>query len=157
MRILLDTTYLLPLIGISINNIPDDLLLKLIDKGYNLYISSISLFELIAKGARYSSKGLIPAERILRGVNAIVHNDKILKVDYTASEIIVTAIRLREVVEDFIDCIILSTALNCCDMLLTEDRDIHNTMEDPLFKELKRELNPNIRIIGYVDLGKNLP
>lgn len=57
MRILLDTTYLLSLIGISVNNIPHDLLLKFIDDGYEVYISSISLFELIAKGARYSSRG----------------------------------------------------------------------------------------------------
>ena len=156
MRILLDTTYLLPLIGISINNIPNDLLLRLIDERHSVYISSISLFELIAKGAKYSSRRLIPIERILRGINAIIHSDKISKIDYVATEIIVAAIRLREMLEDFIDCIILSTALNCCDILLTEDRDIHNTMKNPLFNELKRELNPSIRIMSYVDLEKNL-
>lgn len=131
-------------------------MLRLIDKGHNLYISSISLFELAAKGARYVVKGLIPIERVLRGIYALIYDDRIVKVTYTVSDILLTAIKLRTELEGFIDCIILSTALNCCDAILTEDGDVHRLKDSPWFNELKTDVNPGIKIIDIAEYAKRI-
>lgn len=151
MKILLDTTYLLPLIGVSVNGIPNDFLLRLIGKGHSLYVSSVSLFELMAKGAKYTVKGLVPIERVLRGIQALIYDDRIAKVTYTDLDILAIAIRLRTELEDFIDCIMLSTALNCCNAILTEDRDIHRLKETPWFNELVKEVNPSMIIMDLAE------
>ena len=56
MKVLLDTTYLLPLIGIHIQDIPHDLLHKLMVEGHEVFVSDISIFELAAKGLNSSSE-----------------------------------------------------------------------------------------------------
>jgi hypothetical protein len=54
---LLDTTYLVPAIGISVKGLPKDALISLIRKGHQISISGISIFELSAKGAKHISLG----------------------------------------------------------------------------------------------------
>ena len=60
MKLLLDTTYLLPAIGISIKELPKDAPIKLIQKGNRISICDISIFELSAKGAKHISAGTLP-------------------------------------------------------------------------------------------------
>jgi hypothetical protein len=57
LKLLLDTTYLLPAIGVSVGGIPERAPLELHERGHVLSISEISLFELAAKGAKYISEG----------------------------------------------------------------------------------------------------
>ena len=57
MKLLLDTTYLLPAIGISVKDLNEKAILNLADKGHELLISEASLFELSAKGAKYVIDG----------------------------------------------------------------------------------------------------
>jgi PIN domain nuclease of toxin-antitoxin system len=53
LKLLLDTTYFLPAIGVSIKEIQKDALLTLIAKKHQILMSQITLFELSAKGAKY--------------------------------------------------------------------------------------------------------
>ncbi|MCX8154052.1 MAG: hypothetical protein N3E52_06435 [Candidatus Bathyarchaeota archaeon] len=71
MKLLLDTTYFLPVIGITVKNLPKDAPLQLIQKGHKIFISKITIFELSAKGAKHAASGIISPERITRGIRAI--------------------------------------------------------------------------------------
>jgi len=73
----LDTTYLLPAIGVSIKGLPKEALVKLMQKGHQISISNISVFELSAKGAKHVATGTLSAERVTIGIRAIIYDDRI--------------------------------------------------------------------------------
>lgn len=146
MKILLDTTYLLPAIGIAIKEHQKDLPLKLIQEGNQISICDISVFELSAKGAKHINAGKLPPERVTRGIRAIVYNEQIEMIPTYESQLLLTAFKLRKTLNDFIDCLILSAAINQCDILLTEDNDIQNLKNNKEFNELLTTKNPKFKI-----------
>ena len=146
MRLLLDTTYLLPAIGVSIKELSKDVLIKLIQKGNRIFICDISIFELSAKGAKHVSAGALPAERVTRGIRAIVYNEAIETIPMYDSTLLLTAFKLRSMLNDFIDCLILSAAINRCDILLTEDQGIQELKKNKEFNELRMAVNPKFNI-----------
>ena len=146
MRLLLDTTYLLPAIGVSIKELSKDVLIKLIQKGNRIFICDISIFELSAKGAKHVSAGALPAERVTRGIRAIVYNEAIETIPMYDSTLLLTAFKLRSMLNDFIDCLILSAAINRCDILLTQDQDIQELKKNKEFSELRTTMNPKFKI-----------
>lgn len=119
--ILIDTTYLLPMISFSVRGIPDDIILRLIRNNYLIYISSISLFELAAVGSKYVSRGDLSEKDVIDGVKAIKLSPDLTIVDHADDKVISKALRLNKSLPDFIDCIITATAITYCDLLLTED------------------------------------
>jgi len=54
MKVLLDTTYLLPAIGIEVD-LPEDLLERLFSSNHSFIINELSLFELFGKASRFMS------------------------------------------------------------------------------------------------------
>ena len=146
MKILLDTTYLLPAIGIAIKEHQKDLTLKLIQEGNKISICDISVFELSAKGAKHISAGKLPPARVTRGIRAIVYNEQIEMIPTYESQLLLTAFKLRKMLNDFIDCLILSAAINHCNILLTEDKDIQNLKNNKKFNELLTTKNPKFKI-----------
>ena len=146
MRLLLDTTYVLPAIGISIKNIPNDAPLRMIQKGHEISMSETSIFELSAKGAKFVASGKLPPERVVRGIRAIMYNEEIEIIPNYESRILLTAFKLRNVLTDFIDCLILSTAVNGCEVLVTEDNDIKNLRRKSELDELLKAINPEFKI-----------
>ena len=111
MKLLLDTTYLLPAIGISVKELPKDAPIRLIQKGNRISICDISIFELSAKGAKYVSAGTLPPERVTRGIRAIVYNEGIETIPTYESTLLFTVFKIRSMLNDFIDCLILSAAI----------------------------------------------
>jgi len=114
---IIDTTYLLTLSRIEI----DTDLLKAIAEGKteigfeDLAISRISIFELQAKAAKLE----ITPEYVIEAVEAI---NKTLRVEpFDKPEIIEMSFKLREDIQDYIDCIILATAITQKEDLITED------------------------------------
>jgi PIN domain nuclease of toxin-antitoxin system len=146
LRLLLDTTYLLPAIGISVEGLPRDAAIKLIRKGHQISISNISIFELSAKGARQVAIGKLPAERVARGIRAIVYDETIKTIPMYESMLLLTAFKIRNIISDFVECLILSSAINGCDALITEDKDIQNLKENREFNELLTTINPHFKI-----------
>jgi PIN domain nuclease of toxin-antitoxin system len=136
LRVLLDTSYLLPAIGISIKGIPNDAIERLLDRGNEAFISEISLFELSAKGARYVVEGQLPPERVTGGINAISNDDSITKLPGYDAPTLRLAFGLRRIHGDFIDCLIVSSAANHCGVLVTEDEEIHRLKEEKGFDEI---------------------
>ncbi len=152
MILLLDTTYLLPVIGISIKDIPRDIVIKLIKRDYKVSISEISIFELSAKGAKYIAHESLDAERVVRGIKALLYDDRIDKIPIYDLSILSLAFKLRRILDDFIDCLILSSAINQADILITEDNNIHILSNMREFIDLVREINPGFKIMRLKDI-----
>ena len=152
MILLLDTTYLLPVIGISIKDIPRDIVIKLIKRDYKVSISEISIFELSAKGAKYIAHESLDAERVVRGIKALLYDDRIDKISIYDLSILSLAFKLRRILDDFIDCLILSSAINQADILITEDNNIHILSNMREFIDLVREINPGFKIMRLKDI-----
>jgi predicted nucleic acid-binding protein len=146
LRLLLDTTYLLPAIGVAVKGIPEDTPIKLIGKGHEISTSDITLFELSAKGAKYVTLGTLTSERVTRGIRAIVYDDRVERIPLHDTSVLLTAFKLRRILNDFIDCLILSSAINRNDTLVTEDGDIHDLREKREFQELLNMINPRFKI-----------
>ena len=152
MRLLLDTTYLLPAIGVSIKGLPEDAPIKLISSGHQISMSDITIFELSAKGAKHITLGTLTAERVSRGIRALVYDDRIERIPIHDSSVLLAAFKLRRMLSDFIDCLILSSAINRNDILVTEDGDIHDIRERREFKELLQTINPQFKIQTVKDV-----
>jgi len=148
LRLLVDTTYLLPLIGVKIREIPRDFLTYLMDAGHEVVVSEISLFELSAKGAKYVAQGDISSHRVLDGIRTLLYSGEIEVINVYDSTILDVALKIRSLLSDFIDCLIVSSAMNCCDILVTEDTDIHQLMEKGEYKRVQEDLNSDFMIVN---------
>jgi PIN domain nuclease of toxin-antitoxin system len=147
LKLLLDTTYFLPAIGISIKELPNDVPIKLIAKGHQISMSDISLFELSAKAAKHIANNTLKPERATRGIKAMTHDDNIETIPATTDpKILHTAFKLRNTLNDFIDCLITSAAINQCDTLITEDPDIHNLKKTKELNTILTTTNPKFKI-----------
>jgi PIN domain nuclease of toxin-antitoxin system len=146
LRLLLDTTYLLPAIGISVKGLPSDAPIKLTRKGHKIFISDISIFELSAKGAKHITAGTLSGERVTKGVRAIVYDETIETVPMHESTLLLTAFKLKGMLNDFIDCLILSSAINRCDLLITEDNELKKLNGHKEFKNAIATTNPEFKI-----------
>jgi PIN domain nuclease of toxin-antitoxin system len=146
LKLLLDTTYFLPAIGISIRELPNDAPIKLIAKGHQISISDISIFELAAKGAKHITDGTLTPERVTRGIKAIIYDDTIEIISIHDNDLLLTSFRLKSILNDFIDCLILSLAINQCDAIITEDNDIQNLKKNKESSELQKTTNSTFKI-----------
>ncbi|MHB1830446.1 MAG: PIN domain-containing protein [Candidatus Micrarchaeaceae archaeon] len=117
---ILDTTYILPIAKIDI----DTDLLTLIEEGKvqlsldDVKISLISLFELQARVAKYRMQPKL-------AVDAVDIINSTLKVEpFYKSRIIEVADLLSRNLPDYVDCLILATAIALKEDLATEDSKI---------------------------------
>jgi len=143
---------MLPAIGVSVKRIPEDTAIKLIEAGHQISISEITIFELSAMGAKHITLGTLTPERVSRGIRAIVHDDRMEKIPIHDGSVLLTAFRLRRSLNDFVDCLILSSAINRSDLLSTEDRDIQNLGEKELL-EIIQTTNPEFKIQNLASLA----
>lgn len=146
MKILLDTTYLLPAVGIAVKELPRDAIIQLINKGHQVVISQISLFELAAKGAKYIKNGALKPEAVTKGIRALTYSDQIETIPIDDTKLLLTAFTLRNMLDDFIDCLILATAINNSNALITEDNDIQNLKNNNQLNELLKTTNATFKI-----------
>ncbi len=140
---IIDTTYLLPLAKIEIQTdlFSDILRGKLILDVSQLAINLISIFELQAKASKLG----IPPIQVLKAIRFIVKYLKII--DFRDRSVVELSFELRKILPDYIDCVILATAITQDDILLTEDTRI-------LKIRGRIEENYGIKIISYKDLIK---
>ena len=124
----MDTTYLLPYSKIGVAT---DLFSMMEERGMpieDVGISSVSLFELQAKAAKLG----VPAEYVADAIDAIssefrteqIHNLKIIEI----------AASLLKWLNDYVDCLVLATAVALKEDLVTEDSKIHD-LSDRIGKE----------------------
>ena len=147
MKLLLDTTYLLPALGITVRSIPQNLLEDFQRRGHDISISAITIFELAAKGAKLVSDGRLSADRVERGLASILTDDSINQIALQEAEILKRAIALRSIKVDFIDCLILASAALRTDALVTEDKELRDLASRD---EARAKLNPmNLAFTAY--------
>ncbi len=140
---IIDTTYLLPLARIRIKK---DLLRALIEGRIkikldlsDLKINLISLFELQAKASKLG----IPPEYVSEAINTIFKVFDVIP--YYREDIIKISYELRKQINDYIDCIIVATAVSQQEPLVTEDIII-TEMKDTIKKHY------DIDVFTYDDL-----
>ncbi len=115
-------------------------------KGHNISVSQITLFELSAKGAKYVNNGMLLPETVTKGIRAILYNDEMELIPFHDSKLLLTSFELRNTLTDFIDCLIVATAINHCDALITEDEEIHQLTNKNGINELIEATNPKFKI-----------
>jgi len=145
MNLLLDSTYLFPFIGLEVRGIPRTSVLSLLSMGHTISVSEISLFELSAKGAKLVSQGELEPHKVISAIRAIHMSPSILKLPFIASNIQRTAFSLRARINDYIDCIIMSSSVQEADALVTEDALLHKVYEDS--PQMFAEINPEYKVI----------
>jgi PIN domain nuclease of toxin-antitoxin system len=123
-RVLLDTTYLLPSAGIGVEGVPADAIRRIKASGNEVVASEISLFEVLAKGAKLASQGKADPDRISLAIKSVLSDGSIGKVDPFSEDAVEMAIELRAHHADFLDCVIIASAASQCDALVTEDAGI---------------------------------
>ena len=129
MKILIDTSYFLPLIKISIEGISERLLLEVLLKSkHELFYSDLSLFELTAKAFKYINiENQISIQDLMNGLDAIQNDPRLTHLSWKDNPIIIElATKLRTIHKDTIDCLIFSTAICNSDCIVTMDRDLFN-------------------------------
>lgn len=122
MKVLLDTSYFLPLIKIGVEKIPPNLLIKLLADSSNEYFySDLSIFELTAKGLKFSSQEEeITPQDIRVGIDTLQNDKRLMAILYTDNPLIIElASLLRSIHKDTIDCLIVATAICTCDCIIT--------------------------------------
>ena len=127
MRVLLDTTYLLPAIGIEVD-LPEDLLEKLFSSKHSFIINELSLFELFGKASRFMSGEEKAKERFYTGMKSILSSKIDIKPVFTLDTLPVV-LEIKEKVKDLPDCPIVATAMVYSDVMLTEDEDIPKVVD----------------------------
>ncbi len=146
MKIMLDTTYYLPAISVNIEGV-DPLLLRNLMKNtdYQLFYCEITLFELAAKGARLIQlEELLNCEDITKGLDSIRWDKRLINLPwYTNPLILELATEIRKIHADFIDCLILSTAVYHTNVLATYD--------DELYKNILKEKDKKRKILEIND------
>lgn len=123
--------------------------------GYEIAVSEISIFELSAKAAKYVTNNVLLPEWVTSGIRALLFDEDIEKIPIHHSTVLLTAFTLKGLMVDFIDCLILSTAINCCDALITEDNVIRNLPKNKKFLELLSNTNQNFKIQSYNETKTN--
>lgn len=114
---IIDTTYLLPHARIRIDK---DLLKAIADNKIELTleditINAISIFELQAKAAKFR----VPANFVIEAGETILTAFRIE--EFHKPKIIEIADEIRELIPDYIDCVIVTTAVLKKDYLITEE------------------------------------
>jgi hypothetical protein len=122
MRVLLDTTYLLPAIGIEVD-LPENLLEKMFSSKHSFIINELSLFELFGKASRLMCGKEEAKERFYMGMKSILSSKIDIKPIFTLDTLPIV-LKIKEKVKDLPNCPITATAMAYSDVMLTEDEDI---------------------------------
>jgi len=145
--IFVDSTFLLPLVGVKVLGLPENPLEMIMSLGFDVKINEISLFEAVGKAVREAEKAKNKEKIIKRieiGVKSLLLDSAIEKIPICELETINTVMKLHESgLEDLPDCFIAATATLHTGLLLTESEDI---------KSATQKANILLKIVKWKDL-----
>jgi predicted nucleic acid-binding protein len=124
MRVAIDTTYLMPAIGVTGDGIAPDFVSLVQEAGHEIILSEISLFELMAVGSKRCVKGDLHEEDVICAMSALASDEGLVRVPIWDGEVSHRALVYRRRLSDLLDCIILSTGASTADILITEDAEM---------------------------------
>ena len=129
-KIILDTTYVLPLLGIEVEGLDRDILDHLIK--YELYYPALLLVELesvVLKEARKRGLKSIP-EQAIKGLNFLIYSGEINIVAPTGEDLKVMYELLRRGWKDIFDLSLYATAIRIDSRVLTMDKSFKKFLKD---------------------------
>ncbi|RZN44167.1 MAG: hypothetical protein EFT35_00380 [Methanophagales archaeon ANME-1-THS] len=127
MKVLLDTTYLLPAVGIEVD-LSEEMLEKLFSSDHSFMINELSLFELFGKASRLISDKEEAKDRFYTGMKSILSSRIDIKPVFTLDTLpVVRAVHER--LKDLPDGPIVATAMLYADVMLTEAKDIQKVVD----------------------------
>ncbi len=138
MRVLLDTTYLMPAIGVQVGGVPPDVLSNLRAEGHETAASEVSLLEVAAKAGKLVKTRRLGLARVELGLRAILEDPALEILSIRDERILSLAIRLRATLPDFLDCALLATATVDCEAFVTEDRDVIDLVRTAEFRSIAK-------------------
>ena len=129
-KVLVDTTYFLPLAGIALEGIDSSSILKiLLGNNFQIQLSEVSLFELAAKGAKLATETTLTYQEVLRGIDTLRYDAKVTIQTWTNNPTILElAFALRLFHADFIYCLILATAVSSAEIFATYDDELYKKL-----------------------------
>jgi PIN domain nuclease of toxin-antitoxin system len=149
MKLLLDSSYLLPLLHVNIEGISNKFLLDLSHRlDLELYYSSISEFELISKGMKIIlSENTITISDIQRGIDLLQSNEKLISLPCTEHPLLLElSLDLRKIHNDTIDCIVFATAICYTECIASYDESFYNKIiNNKEICEKIKIINPNFQ------------
>jgi len=152
LRICLDSSYLLPLFGVGLRDIPSDVVRRLRAQEHELLISEISIFECAAKAAKLVARGELNIRRLIDGLLGVAYSPSFIRISIYEADLIGLAVEARMFISDFIDCIILATATLYADVLLTEDKLLLDLPDE--LNELINSFNPRLAILSFEEYSR---
>jgi len=142
LKLLLDTTYLLPAIGVAVRNLPRTVVRDLRGRGHNISICTITIFELAAKGAKFVRDGKLKEDGVREGLQAILNDEAISQVQFQEPGVLARAMAIRTELKDFIDCLILCSAAITADALVSEDEELQDMVSKENIRAKLKPINP---------------
>lgn len=129
-KILVDTTYFLPLAGIMLEGIDPKIILKLLSgNNYQIQVAEITLFELAAKGAKLATETELTYQEVLMGIDTLRYDTRVTIQTWTNDPTILElAYVLRTCHADFIDCLVLATAISSAEIFATYDEEFYKKL-----------------------------
>ena len=124
MKVLLDTSFLLPTLGIYVNEEVLDGLILIRDQDLEAFVSRFSLLEALWLSARFVKKGTFDAKRFSIGLESIFNNDRYKFVN-ESKEIFFKALELyRMGHHDIIDNILYALSVENKFLFLSLDKEL---------------------------------
>jgi hypothetical protein len=91
---------------------------------------------------------------VRRGITAVAHDDVLIKIPLLEGDVMQRSFTLRGALNDYIDCVILSSAICSCEAMVTEDQRIHRVEDSPIYRRIIEEANPSFEILASSDLDQ---
>ena len=151
MKLLLDSTYLIPAFNVDITEgwSKKDLKNLIQSEIYELYYCDLSLFEIYTKCMKLliQNKLNIKIEEIQNGLQSIINSSRLIRINWW-EHIFETDILLsfRKIHNDSIDCILVYLAIVNCDIFATfDDTLIKKLKKEEILKDFIKEVNPQFK------------
>lgn len=152
MKIFFDSSYFFPLIKVKVEkSSPEIISLTYQRESFELQFSSITLFELSAKGARLIKEGKLTVNDVVDGINALVSWRNISLIEPWNGEVQRLAFDFRLDHSDYIDCLVLASAIIHANVFVSEDILLKKLFKTKWFNRV-REINIEFEILNTEEL-----
>ncbi|UCG00826.1 MAG: hypothetical protein JSW11_14550 [Candidatus Heimdallarchaeota archaeon] len=152
MKILFDSSYFFPLIKVKVEkSSPEIISLIHQKKPFELQFSSITLFELSTKGAKMIKAGKLTVNDVIDGINALTSWRNISSIDPWNGEVQRLAFDFRYDHSDYIDCLVLASAIIHANVLVSEDITLKKLLKTKWLNRV-REINTEFEILNTNEL-----
>jgi predicted nucleic acid-binding protein len=123
MKILLDTSFLLPFIQVEPNNITGKQLKEILNENiHSFFYCELSIFELTAKGMKICLGSDLTVDEIHKGIDSLVYRSPLQAINWISHpELMNIAYDIRKFHNDTLDCLIFSSAIFYSECFATAD------------------------------------